>query len=188
VAVRGARPSRRWLWWALALLAVPTTLATLAVLAPATDPPATTRTAGVADDAVADLSIVAAPPGARPTPADRDPVAAERERVAVLLADRPIAFTADSAELTAPAAAAVQEAARLLAAVPTVPVLVEGHAADTPGGLDAGRLLSERRADVVADALVAAGLAGDRIATRGRGAEVPLATVERSRRVEISIR
>ncbi|WP_459214558.1 OmpA family protein [Pseudonocardia sichuanensis] len=187
MAVRGARAPRRWVWWTLALLTVPTALATVAVLAPVGESPAPGRSVP-GNDAVADLSIVAAPTAGRPTPADRDPAAAERERITVLLADRPIVFTADSAELTAPAAETVREVARLLAAVPGAPVLVEGHAADTPGGLEAARLLSERRADVVAGALVAAGVSAERVATRGRGAEAPLAPVERSRRVEISVR
>jgi outer membrane protein OmpA-like peptidoglycan-associated protein len=174
--------------WVLALLTVPTVLATVAVLTPAADPPEPRHLAGPGDGAVAAPSIVAAPTGVGSAPADRDPAAVEHARVATLLAERPVVFTADSAELTPPAAAAVQEVGQLLAALPGAPVLVEGHAADTPGGADAGRLLSERRAVVVGEALVAAGVAGDRIVTRGRGAERPLATVVQSRRVEISIR
>jgi outer membrane protein OmpA-like peptidoglycan-associated protein len=50
-----------------------------------------------------------------------------------------------------------------------------------------GSALSGRRAEVVAGALTAAGIGAERVRARGRGAESPLATVELSRRVEISI-
>ncbi|OZM80443.1 OmpA family protein [Pseudonocardia sp. MH-G8] len=191
MAVRGARPVGRWVWWGVALLAVPAALAAVGVLvvdgSPVAGPSRHAAAPGADGGAVAGLTTVAAAPGARPTPADHGP-AAEHTRIAAALADRPIPFAADSAELTEPATVAVQEVARLLSALPDAPVLVEGHAADTPGGLETARLLSERRADVVAGALEAAGVAGDRIATRGHAAERPLDTVARSRRVEISIR
>ncbi len=46
--------------------------------------------------------------------------------------------------------------------------------------------LSERRAQVVVDALVAAGVRRERLVAVGRGATDPLATPALSRRVEIS--
>jgi outer membrane protein OmpA-like peptidoglycan-associated protein len=131
---------------------------------------------------------VPAPTGARPTPATAaTPAATDQDRRAAALAARPIVFAADSAELDAPAAATVQEWGELLVAAPDLQVLVEGHAADTPGGVEAGQRLSEHRAEVVAEALAAAGVGAERVRARGRGAELPLATVELSRRVEISI-
>ena len=102
-------------------------------------------------------------------------------------AAQPIRFGADSAELAGPPAETVQRVAGLLAAAPPVPVLVEGHVANTPGGLEAGLHLSEQRAAVVAEALTAAGVPAERISIRGLGAERPLATVEESRRVEITV-
>jgi outer membrane protein OmpA-like peptidoglycan-associated protein len=64
---------------------------------------------------------------------------------------------------------------------------VEGHVADTPGGPDVAQRLSDQRAAVVAEALVAAGVPAERITMRGVGAMRPLATPEESRRVEITI-
>jgi outer membrane protein OmpA-like peptidoglycan-associated protein len=179
--MRDARSRRmRWAWWTAALLVVPATLAFVAVLGPGRPPAAEVRVAAPAP--------VPAPTGARPTPVTTTtPVAPDRERLAATLAARPIVFAADSAELDAAGAATAQELGELLAAAPDLPVLVEGHAADTPGGVEAGQRLSERRAEVVAAALTAAGVGAERVRGHGRGAELPLATVELSRRVEISI-
>lgn len=184
--MRGARS--RWAWWGSCLLVVPAVLAGVAVLGPARPPVAETREdagAGVArpDAVVAAIPTGPAPTGTRPTP-ERS---ADRDQLAAALAARPILFAADSAELTAPAVTTVHEIAGLLTAAPDAAVLVEGHVADTPGGREAAQLLSERRAEVVAGALVAAGVASERISTVGRGDEMPLVTVERSRRVEVGI-
>jgi outer membrane protein OmpA-like peptidoglycan-associated protein len=65
-------------------------------------------------------------------------------------------------------------------------VTVTGFAADTPGPADVAQRLSERRAQVVVDALVAAGVRRERLVAVGRGAAAPLATPAQSRRVEFS--
>lgn len=136
---------------------------------------------------------VTAPSGVLPTspaadgglaPAAR---AALAERLAAAVAAVPITFAPDSAELVGAAAGTAREVARLLAAEPAARVSVEGHVADTPGAPDVAQRLSERRAAVVAEALVAGGVERGRITTTGRAAEQPLATPEASRRVEISI-
>jgi len=62
---------------------------------------------------------------------------------------------------------------------------VAGYAADTPGPPQVAQRLSERRAQVVVDALVAAGVRRERLVVAGRGSADPLATPAQSRRVEI---
>ncbi|WP_345607960.1 OmpA family protein [Pseudonocardia adelaidensis] len=168
--------ARAHVWWSVALLVVPAALAGLALL-----------WAGPREQVappVAPAHVLPATPAVE-TRADRpDPTPA---RVAGVQAAQPILFTADSAELAGPSAGTVQRVAELLVAGPAAPVLVEGHVADTPGGPEAVQQLSDRRAAVVADALVAAGVPAERITARGLGATKPLATVEASRRVEITI-
>jgi outer membrane protein OmpA-like peptidoglycan-associated protein len=189
VAVARAR-----VWWFVALLAVPAVLAGLALLwagpptsaappvaARVSAPPAEPPSAAPPVAASAPAPVVAADPGPSEPP---DPALAE---VAQVLAAQPIRFTPDSAVLAGPAADTVRRVGELLVAGPAVPVLVEGHVADTPGGPDAVQRLSDRRAAVVAEALVAAGVPAERITARGVGASRPLATPEESRRVEITI-
>lgn len=108
-------------------------------------------------------------------------------RLAGVLAAGPVTFAADSAALTGPSAQTVQQVAELLRAAPSVPVLLDGHVADTPGSPEAAILLSRERASVVAAALVDGGVDPGRITTRGLGASRPLSTREASRRVEISV-
>jgi outer membrane protein OmpA-like peptidoglycan-associated protein len=120
-------------------------------------------------------------------PAPPEPPDPTLTDVAHVLATQPIRFTPDSSMLAGPAAETVRRVAELLVAGPPVPVVVEGHVADTPGGPDAVQRLSDRRAAVVAEALVAAGVPAERITARGVGATRPLATPEESRRVEITV-
>lgn len=71
-------------------------------------------------------------------------------------------------------------------------VQIEGHT-DSTGSLRTNMILSERRAQSVADALVAAGVDPGRIETRGMGPDYPVATNDnaagrqQNRRVEIVI-
>jgi outer membrane protein OmpA-like peptidoglycan-associated protein len=171
------------LWWFVALFAVPAVLAGLALLWAGPPTPATSPGA----PPTASPSPLPAAPAvvADPTPpAPPDPMPTQ---LVELLATQPVRFTADCAELAEPQAGTVRRVAELLVAGPAVPVLVEGHVADTPGGPEAVQQLSDRRAAVVADALVAAGVPAERITARGVGATRPLATPEESRRVEITI-
>jgi outer membrane protein OmpA-like peptidoglycan-associated protein len=117
---------------------------------------------------------------------------AERQRLtaelAAVLGSAPILFRADSAALTEGSAAAVAEVAALLRAAPAARVELEGHVADTPGSPDIAQALSDQRAAVVADALVAAGVDRGRLTTVGRADREPLGSRAASRRVEIRIR
>jgi outer membrane protein OmpA-like peptidoglycan-associated protein len=182
----GARHRSR-VWWFAALVMLPAALAGIALLWLGRDLAGelSTRPAPAATVPPS----VAAPTAAVPT--QPPPGVGERERVSAglvaALAEQPILFDPDSAELTGPSAEAVRRIAALLAAAPEVPVLVEGHVADTPGSPEVAQRLSERRAEVVTDALVAAGVDRARITARGRGAEHPLATPVLSRRVEVSV-
>ncbi|WP_142106719.1 OmpA family protein [Pseudonocardia cypriaca] len=187
MTVPGAR-----LLWLLALFTLPAVLAGLALLwvgppapaAPAAPapgaPPATAAAPPSAPPATAAPVVATDPPPAQPP----DPVRAELTRV---LAAEPIRFSPDSAVLVGPPAETVQRVAQLLLQGPAEQVLVEGHVADTPGGPDVAQRLADKRAAVVAEALVAAGVPAERITTRGVGATRPLATPEESRRVEITI-
>jgi outer membrane protein OmpA-like peptidoglycan-associated protein len=173
---------RAGLWWFVALLVVPAALAGIALVWPGQPSEAT---ALPAEDAVA-LPATRAPVVVEEQPS-APPLDPLRAQLVDVQAAQPIRFGADSAELSGPPAETVQRVAGLLVAGPPVPVLVEGHVANTPGGPEAGLHLSEQRAAVVAEALMAAGVPAERISTRGLGAERPLATVEESRRVEITV-
>jgi outer membrane protein OmpA-like peptidoglycan-associated protein len=172
-------------WWLVALIAVPAVLAGLA-LPWAGAPSSAAPLPGPATAPPSPPTSAAAPVvGTDPAPVEPpDPTVAD---IAQVLATQPIRFTADSAVLAGPAADTVRRVGELLAAGPAVPVLVEGHVADTPGGPDAVQRLSDQRAAVVAEALVVAGVPAERITARGAGASRPLATVEESRRVEITV-
>jgi outer membrane protein OmpA-like peptidoglycan-associated protein len=155
------RPALR-VWWG-AVAAVPLALAGLGMAlfpASAVPPVAAPRTT---------VAVPAAPAPTYPAP----------------FAAGPVTFAADRAELAGPSAAAVARAAALLGDGPGPRVTVTGYAADTPGPAEVAQRLSERRAQAVADALVAAGVRRERLVVAGRGAAEPLATPELSRRVEI---
>lgn len=142
------------------------------------------------------VTVVADGPGvpaAEPTPITptASPSAATRQQlvdqISAVLAAAPITFGPDSAELRGTAAATVKRVAELLVAQPTARVDVDGFVADTPGGPELAQRLSDDRAVVVADTLVAGGVDRSRITARGRGATRPLDTPAASRRVEISV-
>lgn len=134
-----------------------------------------------------------APTGALPTtPEDGTRLTGQQrqalvDRVGGVVAAAPIVFPPDSADLAGPPADTVRRVGELLAAEPAARVDVDGYVADTPGTPEAAQQLSDRRAAVVTDRLVAAGVDRSRITATGRGATRPLATMAVSRRVEISI-
>jgi outer membrane protein OmpA-like peptidoglycan-associated protein len=83
----------------------------------------------------------------------------------------PVFFQSWSAALDASALNAIATAASVAKANPTDDVLVTG-AADSVGSSQANIYISQTRAQVVADQLVADGVSRDRIKTKGAG-EVP---------------
>ncbi|WP_295878319.1 OmpA family protein [uncultured Thiohalocapsa sp.] len=104
-----------------------------------------------------------------------------------------LAFAPGSAELPAPAAPALAEIADFLNRHPRQRVLLRGHT-DATGAADANLALSEARAAAVQDALVALGVAPERLRSEGVGAAEPIAGNasadgrRRNRRVDILLK
>ncbi|PRX50320.1 outer membrane protein OmpA-like peptidoglycan-associated protein [Prauserella shujinwangii] len=114
-------------------------------------------------------------------------------RLDQLLAAEPITFQPDTAELTVQGTRSVSRVADMLTAAPAnVTFEVGGHVARVPGGDPEGaRTLSEERARVVANKLVEAGIAEDRVRAVGYGDTRPRSesgTTDLDRRVEITVR
>ncbi len=94
-------------------------------------------------------------------------------------------FNAWSSDLDTPARGVIAEFAKDAKTAPNRPVLVKGFA-DRVGSDRANKVLSELRAQVVADALVAQGVAATRIVQVARGATQADPGIE-SRRVDIEL-
>jgi OOP family OmpA-OmpF porin len=122
---------------------------------------------------------LAATPGSSPVPA-----AGAGQRVNLRLN-----FETGSANLTAAARAQAQVFARALSMpqLSTMRFLIEGHT-DSVGVRTRNRDLSQRRAQSLADFLIGAGVAADRLVVRGYGPDRPLpglpSTAGENRRVE----
>lgn len=144
----------------------------------------------VAPLALAALGVALFPPSAAPlatqaaSPSAAVPVVPAPAYPLAFADAGAVTFAADQADLDGPSAAAVARVATLLGHGAGPRVTVTGFAADTPGPADVAQRLSERRAQVVVDALVAAGVRRERLVAVGRGAAAPLATPAQSRRVE----
>ena len=101
-----------------------------------------------------------------------------------------ITFAVGQAELSPSLASHVEAFATALSGLAATSIEVIGHT-DSTGDRAANQALSERRADAVAQLLVAKGVAADRIAVRGAGPDRPVADNATSsgralnRRVEI---
>lgn len=99
-------------------------------------------------------------------------------------------FAAGRADLTAAAAAQLDEAAAFVAAAPGRRARIEGHT-DSRGSANLNQALSQQRAEAVRDALVARGVEASRLVAVGRGSDRPVASNDtpegraRNRRVEI---
>jgi len=134
----------------------------------------------------------AAPPTAPapPVPAELD--AARKQQLASsisqLLAGAPITFRPNSPQLTGLGRATVTSLVELVGAVPAARLQVDGFVATGPGN---GRLtaqqLSDQRAAVVRDALVAAGVPAGNIVARGLGEGSKPAARAAGRRVDITV-
>jgi outer membrane protein OmpA-like peptidoglycan-associated protein len=94
-------------------------------------------------------------------------------------------FQERSAQLDAPARGVIAQVARRANAEPATPVEVRGYT-DSSGSPQADVLLSQERVRSVADALVAHGVAANRLVRRGQGQTGATPGVA-SRRVEITV-
>jgi len=109
---------------------------------------------------------------------DRDrPPPSARQAFVVFFEDR-------SAALTPEAEASIGQAADLARRYAAVKLQVAGYA-DPEGSSDYNRALSRQRARAVADALIARGVARDRLSVVARGSTDYAAAAVESRRVEI---
>lgn len=101
-----------------------------------------------------------------------------------------IAFAPGQASLRPEAKASLGQLVAFVNRDPGKPIRIEGHT-DSRGKPDANRVLSQRRADSVRDALIAAGVAANRITTAGLGEDQPVASNDteegraRNRRVDV---
>jgi len=101
-----------------------------------------------------------------------------------------INFDTGMAAIKPESAGNVDQIAALLKAAPTLKVSIEGHT-DNVGTPESNKKLSEDRARAVMDAVVAKGVAADRITAMGRGQEAPVADNRKeegralNRRVEV---
>jgi len=101
-----------------------------------------------------------------------------------------IAFAPGQANLRPEAKASLGQLIAFVNRDPGKPIRIEGHT-DSRGAANANRVLSQRRADAVRDALIAAGVAAGRISSVGLGEEQPVADNEseegraRNRRVDV---
>jgi OmpA-OmpF porin, OOP family len=131
-------------------------------------------------------------PRSEPAPPPAD-VAVCRDDLARLAAVNSIIFERGSATLDAAGLATLARIAAAVKACPGVRIAAEGHT-DIEGGPDYNQRLSIKRARVVAECLIKAGVGADQIETVGFGASRPVApnsTVQaraKNRRTEILVR
>jgi OOP family OmpA-OmpF porin len=125
--------------------------------------------------------------------APNDSAAAQLQaKIKAILEDAPIRFSIGSHQLSETGARSVRKIAALLAKQPTVRVLAAGHT-DNQGDKSISQPLSERRAQTVKSALVAAGVAANRIDVIGHGESRPTASnatpagLAANRRVELRV-
>lgn len=101
-----------------------------------------------------------------------------------------INFDLDKATLRPDAAPVIDEIAKLLAGDPALKLSIDGHT-DSTGSAERNRELSKQRAGSVQAALVAKGIAADRLSAQGYGSDKPLvpetddASRAKNRRVEL---
>jgi outer membrane protein OmpA-like peptidoglycan-associated protein len=120
------------------------------------------------------------------------------QEIAIALA-ADVLFDFDQAELRADARPSLDKVAAVLRSYPQGPVRIDGHT-DSVGAEAYNQALSEKRAAAVKAWLVAAGIAADRLSTRGLGESRPVAANtaadgsddpagrQKNRRVEITLR
>ena len=115
-------------------------------------------------------------------------LAALQARIDGIVAAAPISFRPNSAELSDSGSQSLRAVARELGTVPTARVAVTGHAAPLGGpGTPDPQQLSEQRATTVADELAAAGVARDRLQTRGVSDTDPGPSPAAARRADVTV-
>lgn len=101
-----------------------------------------------------------------------------------------IAFAPGQAALRPEARASLGKLVAFVNQDPAKPIRIEGHT-DSRGNANANQLLSQRRANAVRDALIAAGVAARRITSVGMGEDQPVASNDtdegraKNRRVDV---
>ena len=155
--------------------------------------------APVADVAIAP-PVVEAPPAANVPLVDQETAS---QQLALFLAapsgELPRRFVLDNlsfdtatAQLVPGAATTLDSVAAVLKHHPTAQIVLEGHT-DNAGDPASNRVLSQSRADAIKAALVARGVAADRISTAGVGQQQPVASNDteegraQNRRTEIVV-
>lgn len=122
---------------------------------------------------------------------EQDRLRQQQERLDVTLASD-ILFTSGSATLYPGGRDKLRQFAGVLNRYPRTTIQITGNT-DSRGGEQSNEELSRRRAQAVADELIADGVSASRITTRGVGATVPIATNDtaegraQNRRVEIVV-
>jgi outer membrane protein OmpA-like peptidoglycan-associated protein len=101
-----------------------------------------------------------------------------------------VAFAPGRAALRAEAKASLGKLVAFVNKEPGKPIRIEGHT-DSRGNANANQILSQKRADSVRDALIAAGVAANRMSSVGLGEDNPVADNEteegraKNRRVDV---
>jgi OmpA-OmpF porin, OOP family len=150
--------------------------------------------------------VVVAPPVVRPPPAANVPVVGQgtaSQQLALFLSSPDgqlpkrfvldnLTFDSATAHLLPASASTLDSVAAVLKDHPTAQILLEGHT-DNAGDPAGNQVLSQNRADAVKAALVARGVAADRISTAGMGQDRPVAANDseggraQNRRMEIVV-
>lgn len=125
--------------------------------------------AGGTQDATARVTVNAAPP----PPPTTTPNLTEEEMFAKSVHD--IYFAYDKFDIASDQQAALQGDAEFLQQHPNIRVTIEGHC-DERGSTEYNLALGTNRADAVKNALIQAGVGGDRLKTYSYGKEKPFCT------------
>ncbi len=122
---------------------------------------------------------------------EQDRLRREQERLTVVMASD-VLFDVDSASVNPGARPKLRQLGDVMVRYPETTIQVVGHT-DATGSDAYNQTLSVRRAEAVADELVAAGVAQRRISARGMGESMPVASNDsaagrqQNRRVEIIV-